>query len=186
MRLYLIRHGITEGNKNKAYIGAGTDEPLCEEGMTQLLAKSYPEADLIFVSPMRRCIMTAERIYPNREIILCEGLKEMDFGDFEGNTYEELKDNPIYVNWLESGGETSFPSGETKQAFVRRVQDAFYTCMRRVCQCGKDVETVAFVVHGGTIMAIMQKYAEPKGKYYEWQIANGEFIELNIKLQKFK
>ncbi|EOS51764.1 hypothetical protein C809_01225 [Lachnospiraceae bacterium MD335] len=32
---------------------------------------------------------------------------------------------------------------------------------------------------------ITQEYAEPKGKYYEWLIPNGEFFELNIKFEKF-
>lgn len=85
------------------------------KGMAQLQTKHYPKADIVFASPMKRCIMTAEAIYPNQEMILCEGFKEMDFGDFEGKSYEELKDNPDYINWIESGGEIAFPNGERKK-----------------------------------------------------------------------
>ncbi len=184
MKLYLIRHGTTEGNKRKAYIGARTDEPLCAKGMAQLQTKHYPKADIVFASPMKRCIMTAEAIYPNQEMILCEGFKEMDFGDFEGKSYEELKDNPDYINWIESGGEIAFPNGERKKDFACRCQNAFRACIQHVRQSSQEMETAAFVVHGGTIMAIMEEYGTPKGDYYGWRVQNGEFIELYIKLGK--
>ena len=58
IELFLIRHGLTEGNKKKRYIGR-TDEPLCPEGLEQLSALSYPVLDNIFISPMRRCVQTA-------------------------------------------------------------------------------------------------------------------------------
>lgn len=179
MKLYLIRHGMTEGNKRKAYIGLRTDEPLCAEGAAQLQMRSYPEADIVFASPMKRCVMTAKYIYPNREMVICEGLKEIDFGDFEGKNYEELKDNPDYKSWMESGGENTFPNGEAKRDFVLRSQNAFWECLEKVRQSKKKIETAAFVVHGGTIMAIMEQLGTPKGDFYKWQIKNGELIELN-------
>lgn len=179
MKIYLIRHGMTEGNKKRAYIGSGIDEPLCEEGMRQLKEKDYPRADIIFSSPMKRCLMTAEYIYPGQNITVCEGLKEMSFGDFEGKNYEELKDNPYYIKWLESGGEDAFPNGESKKDFSHRSQSAFRECMRRVQQ-SENIEAVAFVVHGGTVMAIMDEYGVPRGAYYRWQLKNGELIEIDM------
>ena len=65
MKIYLIRHSMTEGNKEKRYIGT-TDESLCPEGI-QLLEKKkgmYPEVTYVYVSPMKRCMQTAEIIYP--------------------------------------------------------------------------------------------------------------------------
>lgn len=185
MKLYLIRHAMTEGNKRKAYVGAGTDEPLCTEGIAQLQAKSYPKADIVFVSPMKRCLMTAEYIYPNQRKIICDGFKEMDFGCFEGKSYEELKDNPDYIKWLESGGKIAFPNGESRKDFVCRSQKTFVECLKQTRQNETDGETAAFVVHGGTIMAIMEEFGTPKGDYYGWQIKNGEFVELDIKLEKY-
>ena len=186
MKLYFIRHAMTEGNKRKAYIGAGTDEPLCAEGITQLQMGSYPKADLVFVSPMKRCIMTAEYLYPNQEKIICNGFTEIDFGSFEGKTYEELKDNHVYINWIESGGELAFPNGEAKEEFVNRSRTAFLECLKQIQESEKDITTAAFIVHGGTIMAIMEEYGTPKGDYYRWQIKNGEFVELYINLEKNK
>lgn len=169
---------MTEGNKRRAYIGARTDEQLCAEGIALLKARSYPKADILFSSPMKRCIMTAEYIYPGLQPIVCAGLREMDFGAFEGKTYEELKDNPAYMGWLKSGGEDACPGGESKKTFSLRSKNAFRECVELARQRKGDGAAAAFTVHGGTIMAIMEEYGTPKGEYYRWQIKNGEMLEL--------
>ena len=43
-RLYLVRHGITAGNLQRRYVGGGTDEPLCEQGLAQLRALAHNTA----------------------------------------------------------------------------------------------------------------------------------------------
>lgn len=63
MRVVLIRHSKTAGNLKGRYIGT-TDEPLCEEGIRLLEGKTYPAAELVYVSPMKRCRETASLIYP--------------------------------------------------------------------------------------------------------------------------
>ncbi len=65
MRIYLIRHSMTKGNKEKRYIGT-TDESLCLEGIQLLEERKgmYPEVTYVYVSPMKRCVQTAEIIYP--------------------------------------------------------------------------------------------------------------------------
>lgn len=196
MKIYLIRHSVTEGNLKKRYIGR-TDEPLCPEGealLKERFAKGvYPEADRIFVSPMKRCIQTAQILYPGRELIRIDELSECDFGMFENKNYEELKDTPEYQRWLDSGGAMRFPEGESKESFSERSLAGF---ARALGMCGYDrraleegygvsdgkaaskVSSAVFVVHGGTIMSIMEKYAVPEGTYYDFQIGNGEGYEL--------
>ena len=57
-RLYLVRHGVTQGNLDGIYMGSGTDQPLCAQGAAQLRALAarfpYPKAETVFSSPMRR------------------------------------------------------------------------------------------------------------------------------------
>ena len=168
MKLILIRHGKTAGNLEKRYIGT-TDEPLCEEGRSCLRTKKYPAADLVIVSPKRRCIETAESIYPGQRIVVWEGLQECDFGAFEGKNYRELCGNPDYQRWIDSGGTSPFPGGERLEEFKRRCTDAFAHVIRT---CSSE-ESLAFVVHGGTIMAILEKYVRPKREYYDFQVENG-------------
>lgn len=176
MRVYLIRHGSTEGNLLGRYIGK-TDEGLCSEGM-ELLEKRqemgvYPDADIVFASPMKRCVQTAGIIFPGKEVKVIPELSECDFGIFENKNYEDLKDVPQYQLWLESGGRNGFPGGESREIFAGRILEGFESALR---MCGSS--TAAFVVHGGTIMSIMEKYAYPEKGFYNFQVGNGEGYEL--------
>lgn len=174
MKYILIRHGKTQGNLERRYIGCGTDEPLCTEGIEGLRSCAYPAADSVFCSPMKRCVQTAEMIYPEMPRRIVEDLRECDFGAFEGRNYAELKDEPAYQAWLDSGGEAAFPNGESRGVFSLRSVRAFEKAIGDLME-----GTYAFVVHGGTIMAIMEHFARPKGDYYDFQVQNGKGFILN-------
>ena len=55
LKIYLIRHGQTPGNKLKRYIGT-TDEQLSQEGREFLEKLSYPMPESLYVSPLLRCV----------------------------------------------------------------------------------------------------------------------------------
>ena len=67
MKIIFIRHGKTAGNLEKRYIGR-TDESLCSKGKDKLLRRTYPDCKTVITSGMKRCIQTAEIIYPNKKI----------------------------------------------------------------------------------------------------------------------
>lgn len=167
MKLIFIRHGKTVGNLEKRYIGT-TDEPLCEEGIGELKSIIYPDCDIVVTSPMKRCIQTARLIYPDKNHIVREDLRECDFGDFEGKNYHELSGNQDYQRWIDSGGTAAFPNGETPSEFKKRCVSEFVKTMSEF-----DEKAVpAFVVHGGTIMSVFERFAFPKGSYYDFQVPN--------------
>lgn len=166
MKWILIRHGQTAGNLEHRYIGCRTDEPLCVEGVEALKNKQYPPVARVFVSPMRRCIETAKILYPYIKQDIVEDFRECDFGDFEGRNYAELNGNVDYQRWIDSGGELPFPNGESRAGFAARCVSAFDALNYR--------EDCALIVHGGTIMAIMERYARPQGSYFDFQVRNGE------------
>ena len=183
MKFYLIRHSMTKGNLKKRYIGI-TDEPLCNQGIERLRLYvekgTYPDVDRVYVSPMKRCIQTAQMIYPGKTPRVVERLSECDFGLFENKNYQELstcKDTcEQYQVWIDSGGTDTFPQGESREAFQKRSVDAFEQILE---ECREDrVESVALIVHGGTIMSIMEHYAYPPGNYYDFQLGNGDGYEL--------
>lgn len=66
--------------------------------------KDYPKIDALTVSPMLRCRQTAERIWPSMPFETEPLMRELDFGEYERKTYEELKNKPVYQAWLDSGG----------------------------------------------------------------------------------
>lgn len=171
MKIYLIRHGKTAGNLEKRYIGV-TDEPLCDEGISELQKRRYPDCELVISSPMKRCIETARLIYPNKKIVIYDELAECDFGDFEGKNYIELSENSDYQKWIDSGGAFPFPNGESLDDFKLRCIRGFDEMICRY----SERESISFVIHGGAVMAITERYC--KCGFYDHQIGNGDVIEL--------
>lgn len=167
MKIIFIRHGSTLGNLQKRYIGR-TDEYLCEEGINQIKSHVYPPSEAVICSPMKRCLQTAQIIYPDKKIFVYDDLRECDFGDFEGKNYIELSNNPNYNKWIESNGELPFPDGETHKCFKERCTAAFEKAVSE-----NVYNSIAFVVHGGTIMSVLEKYAFPKRSFYDYQVQNG-------------
>ena len=182
--LILIRHGKTAGNLLGRYIGSWTDEPLCDEGREGLAGKQLPEVERLYVSPMKRCVETAEILWPGfdrKKMQKVTDLRECDFGDFENKNYKELSGNGDYQAWIDSNGTLPFPNGESMDAFKSRCLEAFARIVEEVS--GAEQEWIAsgktgifragIVVHGGTIMAILEQYGYPKAAYFDYQVKNG-------------
>ena len=170
LKLYLIRHGQTPGNKLSRYIGT-TDEPLSDEGREFLKKLSYPMPEELFVSPLLRCVETAEIFFPGKQLHIIEEFSECDFGEFENKNYKELAGNENYQKWIDSNGTMPFPGGESREGFKYRSLTGF---QKAVTQCiRKNVDTAALVIHGGTIMNIMEEYADRHRPFYEWHVKNG-------------
>ena len=182
--LILIRHGKTAGNLLGRYIGSRTDEPLCDEGREELAGKQLPEVERLYVSPMKRCVETAEILWPGfdrKKMQKVTDLRECDFGDFENKNYKELSGNRDYQAWIDSNGTLPFPNGESMDVFKSRCLEAFARIVEEVS--GAEQEWIAsgktgifragIVVHGGTIMAILEQYGYPKAAYFDYQVKNG-------------
>ena len=177
--LILIRHGKTAGNLLGRYIGSRTDEPLCDEGREELAGKQLPEVERLYVSPMKRCVETAEILWPGfdrKKMQKVTDLRECDFGDFENKNYKELSGNGDYQAWIDSNGTLPFPGGESNEAFRKRCCQAFQRITEGLQkQEEKTGQTIraAVVVHGGTIMAILERFGTPKKNYFDYQVKNG-------------
>ncbi|MDR1620580.1 MAG: histidine phosphatase family protein [Clostridiales bacterium] len=171
MKVLLIRHGATKGNLAKRYIGR-TDEALCPQGVRQAQALCgdgrLAAVDKLFCSPMRRCVETAAILFPHMQAKACDGLRECDFGVFEGKTADELKNNAAYNAWLATGCTEGIPGLEGPQTFFARCARAFEGALGE-CAAG---DTAAFVAHGGVMMAILAAYALPRQAFYKYHIGN--------------
>lgn len=172
-KLILIRHGATAGNLEKRYIGR-TDEALCPEGIAQVetLKQSDLQIDHLFVSPMRRTRQTAQLLFPQMTYQVVPEFSEIDFGLFEGKTAEELAEDAEYAKWLDSMCLAPIPGGEAVSDFKKRCCEAFGRIVGSLPEHG----CAAFVVHGGVIMAVLEAYAWPQKDFYEYHVANGNFI----------
>lgn len=164
----MIRHAQTQGNIERRYIGR-TDQPLSQAGVSCFCNLAYPMAERVYSSPLLRCRQTAQILYPGEQPVVLDSLRECDFGDFEGKNHRELEPLPEYQAWIASGGESAPPNGESGKTFRARCCDGF---ARAIEACFRDrINRVAFVAHGGTIMAIMERFAGGK-PFYDWQAPN--------------
>lgn len=170
MKVILLRHGQTAGNQKGKYNGR-TDDPLCEEGFRQAERTGIlPGVSRVFVSPMLRARQTAEICFPNAQQTVISDLREMDFGDFEGRTADEMADDPDYRAWVDGNCEGPCPNGESISGFCQRVRRAFERAVEEGVRSGED--TLYIVAHGGTIMAVMSEFAAEPNSYYEWYVGN--------------
>lgn len=177
VEIVLIRHGKTEGNKEKRYIGR-TDQPLSEEGIAGIKENlgRYPSVEKVYASPMKRTRQTAELIYPGQASELVDGLREMDMGVFEGKNHAELKNRPSYILWVATRGKISIPGGESMKDFGKRTMDAFTQVLGDMQAEG--IKRSAVVAHGGTIMSIVSQLADDD--YYKYKVNNGAGFRLTL------
>lgn len=173
MKILLIRHGRTKGNMEHRYVGS-TDEALLLESEVWIKEnrERYPKPDQLFVSPLQRCVRTAELLYPEAEMQIEPELRECEFGAFEYKNYIELQGNADYQAWIDGGGVSGFPGGESRAEFTARCSRAFAECCSKAER--KADMLLGFVVHGGTIMALLDQFSEPHKEYFSWQVKNTE------------
>lgn len=220
MQVLLLRHGRTPGNEKKRYIGV-TDESLSAlgrkdcENLCSLFSfpggnwESFGKVQVV-VSPMKRCQETAEILLHIKrrsqeqvlngsyatlggsvEVITDSNLRECNFGIFENKNYIELQQEPLYQQWIDSNGTMDFPKGDCLSTWKEQSVQAFIQQTKAAFQ--RQVELLIFIIHGGTIMSIMEALEEQRLGYYEYHVENGEGFLLeakvedeNIKLSRIK
>ncbi len=196
MRVLLIRHGRTQGNTERRYVGARTDEGLSAEGRAELnvfgcaeevfgSADDAPGKVLVVTSPMKRAIETAEIMFPwASDHITVDELRETDFGIFEGKTYEELSSDPerrgAYQAWIDSGGLDKIPGGESMEEARERSLAGFRKAVTAAREAGRSESdgaatcegSLIITAHGGTVMSVMSSLFG--GDYYDYYTGNGD------------
>lgn len=164
MRVYLLRHGETDWNARKKYLGR-TDLPLSERGR-EALVRADISPDVVYVSPLRRTAETAEILFPGARQAVVPDLREMDFGAFEGKSWKEMENLPAYRIWVDGGCVDAPPGGESRPEFCRRVCAAFQGLLDRESAAGTD--RLVIVAHGGAQMAALERFTLPRRDYFDW------------------
>ena len=156
--VYLTRHGQTEWNLEKRLQGHG-NSPLTEFGINRAkeLSKRMKDIkiDKIYTSPIERAYKTACIVRGDKdtEIKIHEGLKEMNFGDYEGRTTEDvMKENPDWdISAIMRGNlEMRAPNGETLGEVRKRVNSAMKDILEE-----NEGKSILIVGHGITLKAIL-------------------------------
>ena len=152
-RLLLIRHAEPEDDVRGRCYGR-LDIGLSPIGVAaaERLGASLREVELetVYVSPRRRAVQTAEAL--GSTTVVDDRLRELDFGELEGRTYEEIeRDRPrLFRQWMETPTLVRFPGGESYADLRERVAA---TVDDVVAAHGGGI--VALVSHGGVIRAAL-------------------------------
>ena len=165
MRVYLLRHGQTAWNAQGRYLGR-TDLPLTPAGRAALGPAGFAPAR-VYVSPLRRTAETAEILFPGVEQAAVPDFREMDFGVFEGRSWRDMEDFAPYREWVDGGCRGPVPGGESMERFCQRTCAAFEALMDRAAEAGEPL--LAIVAHGGTQMAVLERFALPRRDYFSWR-----------------
>ena len=151
MKLYLVRHGQSEGNLKKLLFGR-TDYSLTPLGIEQAQnsAEKLKDAhfDVCWSSTLKRAIETAEICIAGRNIpMICdEGLCEQDMGDLENMAFDEaMKKEPEKLTMLmRDWSKYAPPGGESFEEMYKRV----VACCEKIKADGRDALIVA---HNGSL-----------------------------------
>lgn len=181
--VHLIRCGLTRGNEEGRYIGT-TDLPLSPAGekrLKTLAAKyPYPKAEQYYTSPLLRCTQTMKILFPEAKPTLMNGLRECDFGEWEGKTAREIAAaDPAFARWVAGQGrEVVPPGGESGAEMMRRVCGAFDRIVQSMMTSG--TASAVLVAHGGALMSILTAYGLPRAQFYDWMTETGCGYSLRI------
>ncbi len=154
-KLILIRHGETDLNAQKRYCGF-LDKNINARGRNQAyrLAQRLKKEDIdkLYSSDRKRALVTAGIVFKRKKAIKVRGLREMNFGIFEGLTYKQImKRYPlVYKQWLKDPYSLIIPRGEGLNGFQKRTVAA----INKIVAANKD-KTIAIVAHGGVVSAFI-------------------------------
>ena len=154
--VHLIRHEKTEANTLRKYLG-WTDESIVKS--TESFQLPF-QPTLVYGSDLKRCVETAKLYFPNVEYKAFFSLRELNFGDFEMNTYEQLKNLSIYRDWIDCPEHITPPNGESYQHFKHRVMECFTQIVNRSSE-------YTFVVHGGVIRLLLSEFGPSEKTFSE-------------------
>jgi len=170
-RLLLVRHGETEQNSAQRYWGR-TDVKLSPAGIRQAerlrdrLAGEPLSA--VYSSDLKRASATAEIIASRHgvAVTICPELREIDFGEIEGLTFEEAR--RLYPEvarlWTEQSHELKYPAGDSITEFSNRVTSFVPRLAKHTEQ-----ETVLIVAHSGVLRTLLCHLLDMETRH-RWQM----------------
>lgn len=190
MELYLVRHGETESNTEKRYRG-WTESPLTPEGIRQAEEVGYflagQNIKRLFCSDLKRAEKTARVIGAGSglEPVVTPLLREINFGHWEGFTYDELemKFGDAIRLWFDDPFKRAAPGGETLTDVYMRMEKFLVQLINET----SDGERIAAVSHGGSIRALLFKILNPgKNNFWDIKIDNASVSLIHREGSKFK
>jgi len=178
MEVYVIRHTQVDMPANLCY--GQTDVPLAHtfEKEAQILQQKLPEnIEMIYSSPLSRCLKLAQ--FFQKKVVSDENLMEMNFGDWEMKTWNEINQSEFGENWMNNFVHVATPNGENLLNLYRRTA-AFLENLRQ-----ENHERVLLITHGGVIRCLWAYVLEiPLQNIFKMPVGFGEVFKLRLGTDK--
>lgn len=173
-QIYLVRHTNVD-------IAAGTcygmsDIPLAstfsEEASLILQKLQGITFDKIYTSPLKRCTQLAQILSPSK-YEMDQRLTEMNFGNWEGSSWDEIYKTPYGKKWMNNYLTLPCPGGEAYSDLYDRVNTF-------INELGKN-QNILIITHAGVIRAFLSvfKIIEEKS-IFDRKIDFGEIIRIHL------
>ncbi len=167
VRLLLARHGRTEWHRDNRYVSRtdiGIDETGREQARTLARRAREESSALVLSSPLERALLTAGPAAEacGVELETDDRLRELDFGDWEGKTFDEIRsEDPERAERFLESAEHGFPGGEPLEEGATRILAVFEDL--RLSHPG---ETVLVVAHNTLLrLGLCAMLGVPLGDY---------------------
>jgi broad specificity phosphatase PhoE len=152
MEVVLVRHGETEWSRDHRHTGR-TDVPLTAEGRRQAERLRDALAEWSFTrvlsSPLTRALDTCRRAGYGDRAELCDALLEWDYGEYEGETTDRIRESRPGWNLWRDG----CPGGETVADVSARVDPL-------VSELEDSEGDVALFAHGHVLRVLAARWVE--------------------------
>lgn len=180
MKIHLLRHtrpdipeGTCYGQSDVEVLPSFQEEK--EKAIQNLEVSNY---DLVYSSPLQRCLKLARTIVSNPdEILIDERLKELHFGEWEMKAWSEIKQTAYAEKWFENYMSIPTPGGESYEVLMKRVQDFIIDLQQQ-----DHVKECLIVCHKGVIIAfkaIINQEVNAE-ELFELEIGFGEVLSLEL------
>ncbi|HZJ87059.1 MAG TPA: phosphoglycerate mutase family protein, partial [Erysipelothrix sp.] len=143
IKLVLIRHGKTEGNKQGVYTG-WTNTMLSKDGIEELHelkeTHTYPKTDRYYTSDLQRAIDTFNILYPDKEIHeSTRAFREVHFGIKENKPANRDSENAYYKALLTNNDRLE---GETISQVGLRIFGKLFAIFKEMEDANEDSLTI--------------------------------------------
>jgi alpha-ribazole phosphatase len=170
-KLLLVRHGLTEFNEDRRFMGY-SDIELSAAGRQQAeRLRDYlagEKIDAVYSSDLKRAVEMAEIICEGRglNVVTHPELRECNYGTCEGLTFGEINDNYPHVaeKCINFTLDLEFPEGECFTDFFERTS----RFIERIKEHGRS-ETVLISSHNGPLKILLCRLLEISDDHW-WQL----------------
>ncbi|WP_423129535.1 alpha-ribazole phosphatase [Gaoshiqia sp. Z1-71] len=178
LKITVIRHtrvdvpsGICYGQSDVPLAGSYQQE--FESVKAKLAGQTF---GAVFSSPLIRCRRLAEDLFPEAEIVFDHRLKEINFGQWELQPWNQIYATPEGKQWMDNYLDTPCPGGESYLEFRQRVK-SFITDLKTpprarvaVIAHAGVIRLITSILKNQTIDEIFTNFAPEYGGVYEFKI----------------